>query len=149
MERGGDVGSGVLGRAGRWLAGRLVRAGGGLERLVQAAIEKDVAFDRMAMEVAVHENGAAALLERAEESFERVDCGVSVGGGVFVAAIQVMACQIAPVVALNDAIGVEHRDDSELKRLPKPLGVRVAARQKGEDSPHHPGGIRLSRVHPR
>lgn len=55
------------------------------------------------------------------------------------AAVQVAACERAPVVAVDNAIWVEHGYDLEDKVAPKKFGLLVIwIRQKSQYTAHHP-----------
>ena len=70
-------------------------------------------------------------------------------GGCFPSTIQVTARQRAPIVAIDDAVWVQHWNNFEDKVLPQQLRLyRVRRSKEVESSFHHPRANGFSRVHP-
>ena len=58
--------------------------------------------------------------------------------GGFIPAIQVLSNQRAAIVAIDDTIGVNHRNNFEHEFISKHSGFRGIAHQKVDEALHHP-----------
>ena len=116
---------------------------------IVAAIHEDVLFARVSMQVAKHDQ-SALLMDLLHQPLGVENGRVKGLVWSLPAAVQVATCQAASVIAVNDAVGVEHWDNFEYEVLSQHFGFNVIwVGQKGEDTAHHPGADRLARVHSR
>ena len=64
------------------------------------------------------------------------------------APVQVCADVVAAIVAVDDTVRVEHRDDLEDEGLSQHLGLLVVLLQQEVDGPlYHEAGVALARMH--
>ena len=59
---------------------------------------------------------------------------VWVPAGLFVAAVEVVAGEVATVVAVDDAVGIEHGEDAKLERLSQRLGFGRSLSEREENA---------------
>ena len=116
---------------------------------IVAAVHEDVLFARVPVQVAEHDQ-PALLMDLLHQPLGVENGRVKGLVRSLPAAVQVATCQAAPVVAVDDAVRVEHWDYFEYEVLSEHFGFNVIwVSQKGEDTAHHPGADRLARVHSR
>jgi hypothetical protein len=119
---------------------------GGMGLVLQiVAVHEDVLLARVAMQVAV-QHKFSFLHELSYQSLHSEDLGVDHLARSLPPPIQVLATQSASVVAIDDSIGVKHRDYLEDEMFPQSSGLKSIAGEEVNDSLHHPRGIGLSRV---
>ena len=67
--------------------------------------------------------------------------------GVLPAPVQVLPAERAPVVAVDNAVWVHHRDNFEDEVVSERLGLGRVADEELDDTFHHPGRVALARMH--
>jgi|TARA_B110001450_G_scaffold179276_1_gene167516 hypothetical protein len=69
--------------------------------------------------------------------------------GSFPSSIEILSCQRAPVIAIDDSVRVQNGHNFKDKVISKSPSLRRFADQIVDEALHHPTGIALSRMHPR
>lgn len=114
-----------------------------------ASVHENVGLARVAMQIAVQDTRSLSV-HFLDQAFCVIYSGLELLGGEFPTSVQVTASQRAPVVAVDDAVGVKHRDNLEYKVLSQQhslLVIRVS--QEEQDASHHPGAHGLAGMHSR
>ena len=117
---------------------------GAFERL--AAVREDVALTRVAVQVAEEEQLIGAR-EALHQPLEREDGRHVLLVRVRPLAVEVDADSRAAVVAEDDAVGVEHRDDLEQQAAAQRARARRVGGDRVEQPVHHPARVGLAWVH--
>ena len=112
-----------------------------------ASVHEEVLVPRMAVDVDVHVD-VSAFESLPHHLLHRGYLWGGFDAWVDVLYVQVESCEAAPVVADDDAVWVEHRDDFENKDIPQLLGLPLVAKQKLDYAFHDEGAVALSWVHP-
>eukprot|EP00960_Hanusia_phi_P066156 766328-Hanusia_phi.AAC.12 len=68
---------------------------------------------------------------------------------VLVPPVEIVACEIASIISVDDAVGIEHGDEPEVELLAEHLRVLRRSREKVDDAPHDPAGVAFPRMHSR
>eukprot|EP00960_Hanusia_phi_P023845 703314-Hanusia_phi.AAC.1 len=100
--------------------------------LVVAAVDEHVLLPRVPVQVAVHGN-LALLRQVLEQHLGEEDGGMERARGVEPLAVEVLAGEGAAVVAVDDAVRVQHGDDLEDKVVPENLGIERRTWGWGEE----------------
>ena len=66
---------------------------------------------------------------------------------ILILPVEISACQVAPGVADDHTVRVQHRNDLKHKSLPQSRGSLRVSCEELNDSPHHPGARGLARVY--
>lgn len=111
-----------------------------------AAVHESVLLARVAVQVA-EQLDLAFLLEHLQHALREVDRRVQVLARLQPAPVQVEAQQRAAVVAVHDAVGVQHRNHFEDVVLAQLGGRGVVAEQELDEALDDPGRLGFAGVH--
>ena len=102
----------------------------------------------MPMQIKIHEN-FSFLLEGPDQLFDSEINRVKRFVGGFPSSVEILSCQRAPVVAVDDAVRVQNGHNFEDEVVSERPSLWCFADQIVNEALHHPTGIALPRMHPR
>jgi len=97
------------------------------------AIHKSILFHRMAVQI-TKKYDIADLLNAQYQFFEIEYFRVVNLGRVFPLFVEIVARNVGAIVAVNDAIGVQHGNYLENEALPQSLGLGIGGKEKLDDA---------------
>lgn len=115
--------------------------------LIMTAVYKSVLFHRVPVEVAEEQHFAFSVA--VEDVFlEVIDFGVVALGGVLPFAVEVVPRYARSVVAVDDAVGVQHRNDFKHEVLPQLASLLVVGGEELQDAVDHVRADGFAGMHP-
>ena len=100
------------------------------------------------MQIKIHEN-FSFLLEGPDQLFHSEIDWVKRFVGGFPSSVEILSCQRAPVVAVDDSVRVQNGHNFKDEVVSERPSLRRFADQIVNEALHHPTGIALPRMHPR
>lgn len=113
--------------------------------IVMTTIDESISLHRVAMKVTKQDH-FSNFLDTKDQFFEVENLWVVHFGGVFPFTIEVITRNVRPVVAVNDSIRVQHRDNLEDEVLPQFFRLVIVRYQKLDNAVADIRAHRLSRV---
>jgi hypothetical protein len=119
-----------------------------LQLVAGVSVDENALPGRVGVQVEEPEELGLAV-EVQDDFLDCVDGGVRLGTGVDVAAVEVDAVGVDPVVPAGDPIGVEDGEEVEDEAIPEQSRLLAVLSEFADDAGHHVRAWHFSRVHPR